>query len=325
MDASVLQAGPAVPTPARLIAIVQWLLRSARGASGVGTQPALPQPQPLALPPDEAVSDASSARSYTQRLRSLSRMNAQAEAAAIDTARNPALSTAQREAARHDIVRANLWLVPVVVRRYHPSSGGAFDDLVAEGNIGLYRALERFDPSRGFRFSTYAKWWVVDAVTAAMAANAHPVRMPRRVAQALARSRREQGSPADGSGAAGEAPPDPEQATHELMDVALADTQPAESLLAQDEQGLQDNEPRPDEIVELREALKLLAQAVTELPARERRVIESRYGLNGRSEETLQQIGDDLGVTAERVRTLQLAAMAMLRRRFEQPAPRALA
>lgn len=301
-------------TPA-LSTVVELLLRAAcrmrplamRGRHKPAAEPVVEPAIDTALPVDTP------SRSYLQRVRMLSRLSPARELELVRRSRAAQSSEAEREAARREVIRANLWVVPVIVRRFY-RQGGGFDDLVAEGNIGLYRAFERFDPDRGFRFSTYAKWWVVDAVTSAMAANAYPMRVPRKVAQALARRRRED-VPRDAQGP----PPavcrsvnDADVPLDELgATVAIDDAEPVAEDAAHAV-----SDVSTEQVVALREALRVLARAVVALPARERRVIEGRFGLNGRSEETLQQIGDELGVTAERVRTLQLSAMKMLRDSF---------
>jgi RNA polymerase sigma factor (sigma-70 family) len=197
-----------------------------------------------------------------------------------------------RSAARAALVQANLWIVPIIVRRYY-RQGSGFEDLVAEGNLGLYRALERFDPTRGLRFSTYAKWWVTHAVTASMAANAYPVRLPRRVAQQIARDRRLDG-----------ATPSIEPPLAESYDAETDDRADDASLL------------QPDVALLLKQGLRLLRCALDELPERERVVIEGRYGLNGQTERTLQDLGAQLGMSAEGVRKIQLAAMERLKRKL---------
>jgi RNA polymerase sigma factor (sigma-70 family) len=245
-------------------------------------------------------------RSYLQRIKSLTKLSAKQESELFRIARDPQARTAEREAARRQLVRANLWVVPIIVRRYY-RHGGGFEDLVAEGNMGLYKAFDRFNPGRGFRFSTYAKWWIVDAVTAAMAASTYPLRVPRKVALALARRRREEG--AGGLAPTGN-PLHPEDAD-EPQTLAVGDAEhgtPNGVAFAH-----QLTEAPVDQIVALRQALQLLADAVKALPARERQIIECRYGLNGQREHTLQEVGNALGVTAERVRVVQLAAMAKLR------------
>jgi RNA polymerase sigma factor (sigma-70 family) len=255
----------------------------------------------------------SNSPTYLQEVRALPKLSARTELRLFGIARSADASPAQAAAARRQIIRATLWMVPIIVRRYYRHGGSVFDDLVAEGNMGLYKAFDRFDPARGFRFSTYAKWWVTDAVTAGMAANTYPLRMPRKVAMELARQQRSD-----------------EPASMQITSAPLTDddspgaadaSDPFEGGMQHD--GQQQPHPLPDQIVALREALQLLAHAVAGLPKRERTVIEGRYGLNGRVERTLQDIGDELGLTAERVRTLQLSAMSKLKAHLEGTTGRA--
>lgn len=253
----------------------------------------------------------SSSPTYLQQVRALPRLSASTELRLFGIARSADASPAQAGAARRQIVRATLWMVPVIVRRYYRNGGSVFDDLVAEGNMGLYKAFDRFDPARGFRFSTYAKWWVTDAVTAGMAANTYPLRMPRKVALELARQQRSD-----------------EPASMQITSAPLTDDEaPPSSSIDPFEGGMQHDgqqqpQPWPEQIVALREALQLLSQAVAGLPKRERTVIEGRYGLNGSAERTLQDIGNELGITAERVRTLQLSVMNKLKQHLEGTAGR---
>jgi RNA polymerase primary sigma factor len=312
------------PATVRLSALLDLLMRAAlalRVAAPVRDRHALDaQHAPPALDTDDDT-DADTAappqaevahvRSYLREVRALPRLSAAREVELFALAGAHDTSALQREAARREIISANLWMVPVVVSRFY-RHGSGFEDLVAEGNMGLYKAFDRFDPARGFRFSTYAKWWVVDAVTAAMAANAYPVRVPRKVAQSMARQNKDDGgSRHESSNATGPAP-DADDAALPMSTQALD-----LSAAAVEDDAHEDPQPLPEQVVALRQTLRLLASAVTELPPRERRVIEGRYGLNGQREQTLQEIGDELGVTAERVRTLQLSAMAMLKQHFD--------
>jgi RNA polymerase sigma factor (sigma-70 family) len=231
-------------------------------------------------------------------------------------------SQAQQDGARHALVQAHLWLVPIIVRRFN-RRGSGFEDLIAEGNLGLYDAIDRFDVERGLRFSSYAKWWVVHAVTSAMAANAYPVRLPRRVAQALSRKRREQTSPAPVAMAPTQAYS--QTSATEPVEVGKDDSSAASrhvpmtvdwSSTSNDEESAHPRtavEAQPEQIVALRQLLHLLAESVKDLPERERMIIELRYGLNGQKEATLQQVGQTLGLSAERVRTLQISAMELLK------------
>jgi RNA polymerase sigma factor (sigma-70 family) len=248
----------------------------------------------------------SNSPTYLQEVRALPKLSSSTELRLFGIARSADASPAQADAARRQIIRATLWMVPIIARRHYRNGGSVFDDLVAEGNMGLYKAFDRFDPARGFRFSTYAKWWVTDAVTAGMAANAYPLRLPRKVALELARQQR---SDEPASMQASSAPLSDDEALQPLS------VDPFEGGMQHE--GQQQPHPWPEQIVALREALQLLSHAVVGLPKRERTVIEGRYGLNGSAERTLQNIGDELGITAERVRTLQLSAMSKLRQHIE--------
>ena len=257
----------------------------------------------------------SNSPTYLQEVRALPKLSASTELRLFGIARSADASQAQADAACRQIVRATLWMVPIIVRRYYRNGGSVFDDLVAEGNMGLYKAFDRFDPARGFRFSTYAKWWVTDAVTASMAANAYPLRMPRKVALELVRQQH-----------SGEAASMQITSSPLTDDEALAPADGDSSDVFEggmQHDGQQQPHAWPEQIVALREALQLLSHAVAELPKRERTVIEGRYGLNGRAERTLQDIGDELGLSAERVRTLQLSAMSKLKAHIEGTADRA--
>lgn len=291
----------------RLGALVDLLVRASQrirlDAAAAG---GAPSPMVTSDIGDDA-DDSAGALSYLQEVRAQARLSAEDEVAFFRAARDSAASAHARETARRQVVRANLWVVPIIVRRFY-RSGPGFDDLVAEGNIGLYRAFDRFDPKRGFRFSTYAKWWVIDAVTNAMAANAYPVRVPRKVALAQRRLGEDRAVPASAAGGTDTA------AIEELGVEAAWPAESVEAAIEFDELTAPlSAEPLPDQIVALRQALSLLSEAVAALPVRERRVIEGRYGLNGQRERTLQDLGDELGVTAERVRTLQLSAMDKLK------------
>jgi RNA polymerase sigma factor (sigma-70 family) len=207
-----------------------------------------------------------------------------------------------RALARSTLIQSHLWLVPVVVRRFY-RQGGGFEDLVAEGNLGLYRALERFDPARGLRFSTYAKWWVMHAVTASMAASAYPVKLPKRVALQLSRQGRV-GPAEDRAPAAPAAPASP----------------PVPEFVARDDEnglegGSDESSPsQPEMILALKQGLALMREAIAQLPERQRMVLEARYGLNGQAERTLQDLAAQMGISNEGVRKVQLAAMKALRK-----------
>lgn len=262
-------------------------------------------------------------RAYLAAVRQRARLDHAAERACFEQLAHgePKL----RAHARSQLIQSNLWVVPIVVRRFY-KHGNGFEDLVAEGNLGLYRALERFDPARGLRFSTYAKWWVTHVVTAAMSANAYPVRVPRRIALQLARQRRAASgagdSPVGGAAAAGGALADAGEAPtgSQLAPPPQLAEPLAESIEALEESGAaeraDDSACTPEVMLALKQGLSLLREALEELPPRERLVIEARYGLAGQAERTLQDLGRELGMSAEGVRKVQLAAMERLKRKL---------
>jgi RNA polymerase sigma factor (sigma-70 family) len=311
---------------ARIAALVAMLLRAAQRAPvALGAKRPRAEPAHTAARTDDSLDAASDGVDqastgedvgwrYLEAVRGLDRLDTRAELELFSVLRSPLSTADQQQQARDQLIEANLWVVPVIVRRYN-RSGCGFDDLVAEGNMGLYKAMDRFDLSRGFRFSTYAKWWVVDAVTSAMANNAFAVRVPRRVALGLSQQRRRNDGRAATSGDIDDAHAangaDVAQDGFHELGTAAAPFDPGATAFVDETREATD--PQPDQVVALRENMRHLAAAIRQLPARQRLVIEGRYGLNGRNEMTLQQIGSEIGVTAERVRTLQLAAMAQLR------------
>jgi RNA polymerase primary sigma factor len=225
--------------------------------------------------------------------------------------------------ARAELAEANLRLVVSVARRY-VNRGVPLVDLVQEGNIGLLRAVEKFDWRRGFKFSTYATWWIRQSVTRAIADDARTIRIPvhlydvvLRMGRITSQLHQEYGREptTEEIGAALELPaervrelaqvlPQPislDATVGEDQDTPLSDLVPddgAVNLEAAAEHGL------------LREQVR---DALLSLTPRERRVIERRYGLEGDTEATLTAIGREIGVTRERIRQIEASALRKLR------------
>jgi RNA polymerase primary sigma factor len=225
--------------------------------------------------------------------------------------------------ARERLIRANTRLVISVAKKYN-NRGLPFLDLIQEGNIGLMRAVKNFDYRKGFKFSTYATWWIRQAITRALAEQSRTIRLPVHMSDQVNRMRRVQGQLQQDLGRA--------PSREELADALDVSTEKVDQLIGAGRQPIslqtpvgegEDDmlgdliedvgAPNPEEsIAELMRNADLRERLET-LPPRELQVLQMRYGLEGEEPLTLSEIGRRLGVTRERARQLEAQALKRLR------------